>query len=352
MQIENDVKLDFNDVLIKPKRTQASSRSQVDLSRKFKFLNQKTQNVDLIDVGVPLIAANMDSVGTIEMAKVLAKYNCWTALHKFYGLDVLERFFKEEQETARKVFYTTGTSDDDYKKLRMLYKLAVPLEFILLDAANGYQENFVDKTKELRDWFPNCVLMAGNVCTGEMTQELLIRGGADIIKVGIGGGSACRTRHVAGVGVPQLSAIIDCADAAHGLGGHVCSDGGCRTPGDVSKALAAGADFVMLGGMLSGTDQCAGDRITDEKGNIKAIKFYGMSSKEAMEKHYGGKANYRASEGRCMESAYKGDAKNVIEEILGGIRSTCTYVGTTKLKDLSKCTTFIRVNRIHDNPSI
>ena len=350
MQIETDIKLDFSDVLIKPKRSTASSRSQVDLTRTYKFLNCYSDKS--FNVGIPIIAANMSGTGTIPMAKTLHDLDCWTALHKFHSLEELEQFLKDEKDYNQRVFYTTGTSDEDYKKLRLLYKLSTPLPFICLDVANGYQESFVDKCKELRDWFPNSVLLAGNVCTAEMVQELLIRGGADIIKVGIGGGSQCRTRHVAGVGLPQLSAIIECADAAHGLGGHICSDGGCRTPGDVAKSFAAGADFVMLGGMLSGHDQCEGQRILDENGKVTGIKFFGMSSQEAMETFYGGKNSYRASEGKTSISKYKGDVKSTMEEILGGIRSTCTYVGTTKLKDLSKCTTFIRVNRIHDNPSI
>jgi GMP reductase len=351
MKIEHDIKLDFNDVLIKPKRSMAVSRADVNLNRQFKLLNCQLYKDKPWDAGIPIIAANMDTVASIKVAESLAKHNCWTALHKFYGLDVLEKFFKDNEANNR-TFYTLGTNDDDYKKLRMLCKLATPIPYILVDIANGYRQSFVKFVREIREWFPDSVIMAGNVCTPEMTIELLIEGKADCIKVGIGGGKSCQTRFVTHVGFPQLSAVIECADAAHGVGGLICSDGGIRQPGHVAAAFGGGADFVMIGGYFAGHDENEGEFTYDEMGNKKTMKFYGMSSDTAMQKHYGGKASYRASEGRTMEVPYKGSINNTIEEILGGVRSTCTYVGTTKLKDLSKCTTFIRVNRIHDNPSI
>lgn len=355
MQIENDIKLDFSDVLIKPKRSQAVSRADVDLNRSFRFLNCDTNPKDAVavDVGVPIIAANMDTIGTMEMAKALAKYNCHTALHKFYSLSELEKFYKDEDpNVVDKVFYTIGTSDADYEKLRILQNRQVRFPKICIDVANGYTQSFVEKCKEVRDWFPSSIIMAGNVCTPEQTLELLLVGKVSIVKVGIGGGKSCTTRLVTGVGMPQLSAIIECADAAHGVGGHICSDGGVRMPGDISKAIGAGADFVMLGGYLAGHDECGGKFVCDENGKKQKMVFYGMSSSMAMEKHYGGKAQYRASEGRVIEVPYKGLVSETMEQILGGLRSTCTYVGTTKLKDLSKCTTFIRVNRVHDNSQI
>jgi GMP reductase len=350
MKIENDIKLDFSDVLIKPKRSHAVSRADVDLNRQFKFLNCQQYDDNLTDFGVPIIAANMDTIGTMEMARALAKHGCSTALHKFYSLAELEKFFgQEEQSIIDKVFYTTGTGSADFEKLRMLFKLAVPVQKICIDVANGYTQTFVDKCREVREWFPNSIIMAGNVCTPEQTLELLLVGKVDVVKIGVGGGKSCKTRLVAGVGVPQLSAIIECADAAHGVGGHICSDGGIRMPGDVAKAIGAGADFVMIGGYFAGHDECGGKFIYDENGNRQKMIFYGMSSEEAMKKHYGGKASYRASEGRVLEVPYKGNISETIEELLGGLRSACTYVGTRKLKDLSKCTTFVRVNRIHDN---
>lgn len=348
MKIENDIKLDFNDVLIKPKRSQAVSRSDVNLHREFRLLNCEQYKDNPWDAGIPIVAANMDTVASIKVAETLAKHNCWTALHKFYGLDVLEKFFKDN-EANKRTFYTLGTSNDDYQKLRMLHKLAVPLPNILIDIANGYRQSFVKFVREIREWFPNSVIMAGNVCTPEMVIELLIEGKADCIKCGIGGGKGCRTRHQTHIGYPQLSCILECADAAHGVGGLICSDGGIRQPGHVAAAIGGGADFVMIGGYFSGHDENEGEFTYDEKGNKKGMIFYGMSSDTAMKKHYGGKASYRASEGATIEVPYKGSINNTIEEILGGLRSTCTYVGTTKLKDLSKCTTFVRVNRLHDN---
>ena len=218
---------------------------------------------------------------------------------------------------------------------------------LMIDVANGYQESFVEHVKRMREKFPNTILACGNVVTPEMTQELILNG-ADIVKIGIGSGSVCHTRIKTGVGYPQLSAIMECMDAAHGLGGHICSDGGCKTPADVAKAFAAGADFAMIGGMLSSTEECSGDWIYDKKGNKLSLKFYGMSSKEAMKKYNGGIADYKATEGKCVTVPYKGKVDGVIKEILGGLRSACSYVGTGKLKDLSKCTTFIRVNRTHN----
>jgi len=349
MQIENEIKLDFNDVLIKPKRSMAVSRADVDLKRQFKLLNCPLYKETPWDAGIPIIAANMDTVASIKVAEALSNHNCWTALHKFYDLGVLEIFFKENEANCR-TFYTLGTSDEDYKKLRMLFKLGVPLPNLLIDIANGYRQSFVKFVREIREWFPDSVIMAGNVCTPEMTIELLLEGKADIIKCGIGGGSGCLTRHLTHVGYPQLHCILECADAAHGVGGLICSDGGIRQPGHVAAAIGGGADFVMIGGYFSGHDENEGEFTFDLYGNKKGMILYGMSSDTAMQKYYGEKASYRASEGRTMEVKYKGSINSTIEEILGGLRSTCTYVGTNKLKDLSKCTTFVRVNRIHDNP--
>lgn len=346
MKVENDIKLDFNDVLIKPKRSSLESRSQVNLNREYSFLNCKKT----IKIGVPLIAANMDTVATFEMARSLAKHDIWTALHKFYSVEELEKFFKEDPAST-KCFYSLGIGEEDFRKIKNLSKSSVSLPYICIDVANGYSQKFVKECKSIREMYPEAVILAGNVCTSDMVQELLISGGVDIVKTGIGGGSGCTTRHTTGVGFPQLSAILECADAAHGLGGHICADGGCRIPGDVAKAFAAGADFTMLGGMLAGHDECGGEFVLDEHGHKKSMIFYGMSSELAMKKYYGGKANYRASEGRVTNVAYKGPVDQTIEQVLGGLRSACTYVGTDKLKNLSKCTTFIRVNRVHDNMS-
>jgi len=338
MRIENEIKLDYSDVLIRPKRSESPSRSNVSLQRKFKFLNSGVEWE-----GVPIVAANMSTVGTFSMARVLAKHNMPVCLHKHYDVDVLGEFFQKNS-----AFYTLGIKDEDFEKLdTYISRYGVP-KFLCLDVANGYTKFFEQKCRQLRQKCKNSVIMAGNVCTPEMVQQLLLSGLVDIVKIGIGPGSACTTRLVAGTGYPQLSAAIECADAAHGLKGHIVADGGCVTPGDVAKAFGAGSDFVMLGGMLSGYDECEGEWTLDAAGNKTFLNFYGMSSKEAMAKFNGGQASYRASEGRSVKVPYKGCVENAVNEILGGLRSACTYVGTESLKDFSKCCTFIRVNNTHN----
>lgn len=336
MRIEYDIKLDFKDVLIRPKRSVLKTRAEVSLEREFKF--KHSQN---IWKGVPIIAANMDHTGTLAMALALSEYGLLTALDKFIKKEEFQAFIKKYPKVISSCFISTGIGEHDFEKLKELMNVAM-VPFICLDVANGYTERFVEFLEHLREAYPQSVIMAGNVVTGEMVEELILSG-ADIVKIGIGPGSVCTTRDKTGVGYPQLSAIIECADAAHGLGGHVCADGGCSTPGDVAKAFAAGADFVMLGGMFAGHDECFGD-IIEENGH-KFKRFYGMSSSEAMERYHGNVADYRASEGRSVNVPYRGPVKNTIQDILGGIRSTCTYVGAHRLKELSKRTTFIRVSR-------
>jgi GMP reductase len=357
MRIENEVKLDFSDVLFVPKRSTLSSRKEVCLERTYHF---KHSNATW--TGVPIMAANMDGVGTFEMSAALAGHGMITCLVKSYGLDEFEKNVK--------LFFTnntavsTGTSDRDFTKLQtLLYKYPDMIQFICIDVANGYSEHFGDFVAKVRKLCPTKTIIAGNVVTADMTQELILRG-ADVVKIGIGPGSCCTTRIQTGVGYPQLSAIIECADAAHGLGAHIIADGGCTCPGDVAKAFGAGADFVMLGGMLAGHDEGGGQVIEEvyetnhiiidpETGNRlgkleekkQFVQFYGMSSETAMEKHHGGIAEYRSSEGRTVKVLYKGPVANTVKDILGGVRSTCTYVGAKTLKDLSKCTTFVRVNK-------
>ncbi|HEY8190085.1 MAG TPA: GMP reductase [Micavibrio sp.] len=339
MRIEQDVKLDFKDVLIRPKRSTLSSRKEVDITRDytFKWSCQAYR-------GVPIIAANMDGVGTMAMARSFARHGegLSVALHKHYGLDDLVSFYREEGNAN--VWFSMGVADKDEEKLDgfLRSESGKILDKICIDVANGYSEPFLDFVKKIRDRMPETTIMAGNVVTGEMVEELILAG-ADIVKVGIGPGSVCTTRKMTGVGYPQLSAIIECADAAHGLGGLVCADGGCTVPGDLAKAFGAGADFVMLGGMLAGHDECEAD-IVDEDG-VKYITFYGMSSSTAMKKHSGGVATYRASEGKTVKVPYRGDLASTLQDILGGIRSACTYVGARRLKELSKRTTFVRVTQ-------
>ncbi|XP_055510176.1 GMP reductase 1 [Leucoraja erinacea] len=336
-RVDSDLKLDFTDVLVRPKRSSLKSRSEVDLKRTFTFRNSKqTYN------GIPIIVANMDTVGTFKMAEVLCKFAMFITIHKHYTLEEWKAFAASHPECLEHVAVSSGTSQADLEKLSKILESIPAINYICLDVANGYSEYFVESVKTVRSKFPKHTIMAGNVVTGEMVEELILAG-ADVIKVGIGPGSVCTTRIKTGVGYPQLSAVIECADSAHGLKGHIISDGGCSCPGDVAKAFGAGADFVMLGGMFAGHDQCAGEVI--EKDGRKVKLFYGMSSDTAMKKHAGGVAEYRASEGRTVEVPYKGDVEKTILDILGGLRSTCTYVGAAKLKELSRRTTFIRVTR-------
>lgn len=342
MRIETDIKLGFKDVMIRPKRSTLSSRAEVTLARKFKFLHGGNSWT-----GIPIMAANMDTVGTMEMAKALAEHQLFTAIHKHYTAAQWKTFMQETGESlVGSMAISTGTNDADAEKLAVILKENPPLRFICIDVANGYAEKFVEFVKSTREKHPGKVIIAGNVVTGEMVEELLLAG-ADIIKVGIGPGSVCTTRIKTGVGYPQLSAIIECADAAHGLGGHIISDGGCKVPGDIAKAFGGGADFVMLGGMLAGHEESGGELVEKEDGS-KYKQFYGMSSEMAMEKYSSGVAEYRASEGKTTEIPYRGNVSDTLLDILGGLRSTCTYVGAQSLKELSKRTTFIRVQEQHN----
>lgn len=332
MRIDTEPKLDFDDVLIRPKRTRLSSRKEVDLHRTFKLPNSgKTIT------GVPIIAANMDRVATIEMAAALAEHDMYCAIHKHYSVEEL----KAAKLSGDFNFLTFGIEHITVIKNRLEALKDHGIDKLCLDVANGYTEMFVNFIKQVREELPDTVIMAGNVATPDMTEALILAG-ADIVKVGIGPGSVCETRSVTGVGYPQISATIECADAAHGLGGLICADGGCRTSGDVAKAFAAGADFVMLGGMLAGHKETLGaEELKNLERNNNQIEYYGMSSTEAMNKYSGGVAEHRASEGRVSAIQYRGEVKDTILAILGGLRSTCTYVGASRLKELSKRTTFV-----------
>lgn len=344
MRIEPDIKLDFNDVLIRPKRSTLQSRSQVSLERTFVMRHAK--NLDgssKLLTCVPIVVANMDTTGTFNMASALAPYKVLTAIHKHYTKEEWIAFDKGASDDVMKhIFISMGTSDADFTKVVEIITICSRIEMICVDVANGYTQAFIDSVRRIRGYFTDKIILAGNVVTGEMTEELILSG-ADIVKVGIGPGSVCETRVVAGVGYPQLSAAIECADAAHGLGGQIVSDGGCTVPGDFAKALGAGADFVMAGGIFAGHDESGGDIV--ERAGKKYKLFYGMSSKMAMMKYSGSMADYRASEGKAVEVEYRGAVSTTIGQILGGIRSACTYVGASALKELSKRTTFVRVSQ-------
>ncbi len=376
MRLEEDIKLDYKDVLIQPKRSALASRSQVALDRRFLFKNFEPDFYhgswkDYHYDGIPIMAANMDGVGTFEVAEKLASMKLFTCLTKTYSESEIVNFFQSgSDDLTEHVAVSIGISEADLEKFRAIYKqITIGLKYVCIDVANGYSERFVEFVQNFRKTYPSLVIIAGNVVTREMTEQLILSG-ADIVKIGIGPGSCCSTRIQTGIGYPQLSAVIECADAAHGLGGHIIADGGCSTPGDVAKAFSAGADFVMLGSMLAGTDQGSGEVITkryvtnelkpipkmsgtayDEDERVVEekhfVQFYGMSSQTANDKHFGGLKDYRSSEGRTVLVDYKGDMQPVIQNILGGLRSACTYAGAEKLKHLPKCATFVRCSDTH-----
>ena len=334
MRIEQDIKLDYKDVLFKPKRSKLESRRDVDLTRTFKFHNSGNEWT-----GVPVMASNMDGVGTFAMAKVLQDHKMITVMRKHYTVDDWTKNAKGVKMKYLSVCTGTGIIWDpdapDYATMKAVLAMYPDIKFITVDVANAYHENYADFIARLRDSYPDKTIIAGNVISAEMTEELIIKG-ADIVKCGIGPGSVCTTRTMTGVGVPQLSGIIECADAANGIGGHIIADGGCVFPGDVSKAFGAGAHFVMLGGMLAGHDESEGE-VVDGK-----VQFYGMSSDAAMAVHGTRKDGYRGAEGKVVQLPHKGPVDPTVIEILGGIRSTCTYIGAKRIKDMPKCTTFVR----------
>jgi GMP reductase len=332
MKIIEELKYNYSDVLIVPKRSKLKSRSEVDLNVNYTFKHSKKKYT-----GTPIMAANMDGVGTFNMESELDKYNMFTCLIKHYSEEELIRHFRSPKPNSA---ISIGTNNNDLIKLTRVFKASIP-QYICLDVANGYTDSFIDTIRILRTQFPTTTLIAGNVVTGDMTMEL-IKNGVDIVKVGIGPGSVCTTRLQTGVGYPQLSAVLECAHAAHVLGGHIIADGGCTSPGDVAKAFGAGADFVMLGGMLAGHDEGCRKPIDGK------VMFYGMSSDTAMNKHNGGVADYRSSEGRTVTIPYRGPVSNTVRDLLGGLRSACTYVGAANLSQFADKVEFIRCTDTHN----
>jgi GMP reductase len=337
MKIDYTPQLDFKDVLIRPKRTTLTSRSQVNLERTLKFPHSSQ-----IWSGVPIIAANMDTTGTIEVYDVLSKYKMITCLHKYHNLKDFQNKWKTEPMDPNYFMISTGIDESKFSNLCDIIQFT-GCKWLCVDIANGYMEKLVKFCQKCRASFQDIILVAGNVASREMVEELIINGGVDVVKCGIGPGSACLTRMKTGVGVPQLSAIIDCADAAHGLNGNIIGDGGITCPGDMSKAFGGGADLVMCGGIFAGHDQNPGELILENKKRFKL--FYGMSSDHAQKKHYGKMNSYRSSEGRVIRIKYKGDLDNTVLDYLGGLRSTCTYINSKCIKNMPKCTTFLLVSQ-------
>ena len=333
MRIREEIKLNFEDVLMEPKRSTLSSRRDVEMTRKFTFRNSGK----VIDF-CPIFASNMDGVGTFEMAKVLQNHKMMTVITKSTTLDE----WKEAVGNGvrlQSVSVCTGTNKiwdpeaQDYASMKAVLEAFPDVKMITIDVANAYHENFVDFIKMVRDDYPDKVIVAGNVVTPEMVEELIING-ADVVKIGIGPGSVCTTRTMTGIGVPQFSAIVECADAANGVDGHIMADGGCTQPGDIAKALAGGAHKLDNGTYVPHFEE------------QKFVEFYGMSSDRAREKHGRRKDGYRGNEGRHIIMPYRGEVNETVENILGGVRSSATYIGARRLKDMPKCATFVRTNNV------
>ena len=345
MRINQDPKLNYEDVLLQPKRSTLQSRRDVDMTRKFTFRNsKKVMNF------TPIFASNMDGVGTFSMAKVLQEYKMMTVITKTTTPEQW-RAAVGNGVRLQSVSVCTGTNkvfDDDaqdYKNMQEVLKMFPDIKMITIDVANAYHQNMVGFVQRVREEYPDKVIVAGNVVTPEMTEELIING-ADVVKIGIGPGSVCTTRTMAGVGVPQFSAILECADAANGVDGHIMADGGCTQPGDIAKAFGGGAHMVMIGGMLAGHNESEVEAVDGQR------EFYGMSSDRAREVHGKRKDGYRGNEGKLIHLPDRGPVKDTVEDILGGVRSACTYIGARRLKDMPKCATFVTtynvINKVYD----
>ena len=340
MIIEDDIKLDYSDVLIRPKRSTLTSRFDVELKKTYTFYHSNKEWT-----GIPIMASNMDTTGTFKMHEELSLHDMITCIARHYNKNGM---LWHKTERRNKLCAMSGISSKEIFELISISNTYPDISFIGLDVANGYTINFVEAVKKLREYLPEATIIAGNVVTADMTAELLLAG-ADIVKIGVGPGSVCTTRIKTGIGYPQLSAVMECADAAHGIGGHIIADGGCNSSGDIVKAFAAGADFVMVGGLFAGHDECDGECVfEDDNPEPIAMKFYGMASKTAMDRHGHPNREYRGEEGKTVMTKYNGPVRDTAIDILSGVRSACTYVGAKRLKDLTKCTTFVRVNNTHN----
>lgn len=366
MRIERDIKLDFDDVLIKPNRSTLSSRADVNLLRTFRFYHSPKELTCL-----PVMCSNLSSVAGLEMAKALQKYRMITCLHKYIDYEEVAQEKNKGGIDLDYTWLTIGMSDVELEKLKVFSNWNGLEPNITVDSANGHMDSFVKFCAKIRNEFPLSIIMAGNVAASECAQELIIHGGVDIVKGGIGPGRFCLTRKVTGVGYPQLSNIIECSSVVHGLKsedkrlGLFCSDGGCKEVSDICKGFGAGSDFIMLGGMFSGAEECCGEwYISQYNHNLSFLEYivvknkrayvseslllktYGMSSQYAQQKFANGDKEYRASEGEeCVYVPYKGPVDGIVKQICGGLRSCCTYVGAENLKDLPKCTVFLLCNR-------
>ncbi len=355
--IHDEIKLDYGNVLLVPgTRTNVTSRKLVNLNCRISFNhNEKT-----VYEGIPIMAANMDGVGSFAMADALIRHRIFTCLAKMHSEENLIKFFSEDSLRRDYCAITVGLRHMDREKFKSVNQNAGPIKFACLDVANGHTQRFVSFLEEFRSEFPEVVIIAGNVVTPEQT-EILVKAGADLVKIGIGGGSVCETRIKTGVGYPQFSAVVECGHAAREAGAHIVADGGCTCPGDVAKALAAGSAFVMLGGMFAGHKEGGGrvvtrrfntGEITDEGKAIlqenKYVEFYGMSSQIANNKHFDGLQPWKTSEGREVLLPFKPSIDETVQDMLGGLRSACTYLGAGNLQDLPQAAKFVQCHDTHN----
>jgi GMP reductase len=337
---DTERKLDFKDVLIIPKNSEVISRSFVNLERSFNFKYYKKELTC-----IPIIVSNMSSVGTLSMAKEMCKNKCLTVLHKFIDYEKLNKMIEHGEIDPTYIFISCGVNEIDVINTEKILN-EKKIDKLCIDIANGYLNKLDNTIKYFRNKYQDILIMVGNVVTQERCNELSLSG-ADIVKIGIGGGSCCLTREKTGVGYPQLSCILDC-HREYMCNSLLVSDGGCSNSSDICKAFGAGADFVMLGGMLGGHDECEGEIV--EINEKKKMLIYGMSSETAQNLHNGGMEKYRTSEGRTLYIDYKGSVKDTLNDILGGLRSYGTYIGCDDIKNFEYCTQFIIVNRQLNNP--
>lgn len=388
MLIHNDIQLDFDDVLIAPQTTTINHRGEVDIIREFKYLDV---------CGVPVISANMTQTGTFDVASKLLENDYFATLHKFYKAEEIIEFIQSQKRknilnglidccgeymgNEKNLFVTVGKRnwDEEFKKIETIYEQTGALVSVLLDVPNAYIPEIVDCVKQLREFMneQNChggLIAVGNVCSGDETQKLILAG-ANFVKVGIGPSPVCDTRIKTGCGRPQLSAIIECANAAHQVNGYIIADGGFKTNADFCKALVAGADICMSGSMFAGCEEANGKIVekcfrTNEydidygydysltefanpepgkpKFEFKQFKeYYGMSSFRAQRENYGKVTTTGTSEGvECKLVPYTGPIQNTINDINGSLRSCGSYIGAKNIKSFSRQGMFYKVNRI------
>ena len=344
MRIEEELKLDYSDVLFRPKRSTLKSRKDVNLLRTYRFKYSKNEWS-----GIPIIAANMDGVGELGVAEKLNEHGMITSLTKQHDVKKIKQN-KNIKKIYPNIALSVGIKKEDFQNLDKVLKEFSFFKFICIDVANGYTERFTNFIKSVRDKYPTKTIIAGNVVTADMTQELVLSG-ADIVKVGIGPGSICTTRMVAGIGVPQITAIMEVYRSLKGKKVKIISDGGIKFSGDIAKAIAAGADAIMMGSIFAGTDESPGKKFKIKKKFYKQYRGMGSigamsagSSNRYFQKNYKDKSKF-VPEGVDGRVEYKGKVSKIIYQLKGGLRSSMGYIGAKKLSDIKKNAKFIKITK-------